>query len=207
MDYDREDMQQTVRDMKETTRKFKMIQILFSGVMLVIIIKYLGLYAYWYFESDPLTVEYVQNEGNVSICQNRKYYFDRLVKTTKELNVTIQERYRSLDGSFDAGNDLGVLVNPNLIVYPVGVDTNKVMRFPKVVPPELDAGYYEYRPWATYEVNPIKTIVRPLPMQYLMVECELDIEKVAVGTIVNPKGDDIDILREIRNIHLQHLRK
>ena len=63
------------------------------------------------------------------------------------------------------------------IHYPLGKDFEKVMTFNKIVPENIPTGRYEYRPWATYKVNPIKTITRILPIQRINVVCDYNKDK------------------------------
>jgi hypothetical protein len=66
----------------------------------------------------------------------------------------------------------GEYVFGGIVTYTLGSGFNKVMTFNKKVPKDIPLGRYEYRPWATYQVNPIKTITRLLPVQYIEVRCD-----------------------------------
>jgi hypothetical protein len=72
--------------------------------------------------------------------------------------------YKGIEGEYVYGN---------LITYTLGAGFNKVMTFNKKVPKDILVGRYEYRPWATYKVNPIKTITRLLPVQDVVVVCDV----------------------------------
>jgi hypothetical protein len=67
----------------------------------------------------------------------------------------------------------GEYVYGNRITYTLGAGFNEVMTFNKKVPKDILVGRYEYRPWATYKVNPIKTITRLLPVQDVVVVCDI----------------------------------
>ena len=154
------DMNKIVRDTKLATRTFYVL-ILLVTMLLV----------YWTFEPDPLVVERVDGDSMWSTCSERQYTFRRIVKSTKELDVYVQERWHDLDGFMDEGNIKGELIIPNTIHYPMGKDFEKVMEFKKKVPDSIGVGRYTYSPWATYQVNPLKTITKELPYQKVQVVC------------------------------------
>jgi hypothetical protein len=85
----------------------------------------------------------------------------------------VQERWHDLDGMMDYNGIEGEYVYGGLITYTLGSGFNKVMTFNKKVPKDILVGRYEYRPWATYKVNPIKTITRLLPVQDVVVVCDV----------------------------------
>jgi hypothetical protein len=140
---------------------------------------------YWTVEPDPLSVTRIENDCTWSECSNRKYQFTRLVQTSKDIDIYVQERWHNLDGMMDefiltANGPTtieGELIISKPIHYPLGKDFNKIMTFDKTVPSNIPLGRYEYRPWATYRVNPIKTITRMLPYQGVSVVCDYDKEK------------------------------
>jgi len=106
-----------------------------------------------------------------SKCNNREYSFKRYVRSEKDLVITVQERWHDLDGMMDYKGTEGEYVYGNRVTYTLGTGFNKVMTFHKEVPKDIAIGRYEYRPWATYQVNPIKTITRLLPVQNVNVLC------------------------------------
>ncbi len=95
-------------------------------------------------------------------------------------DIYVQNRWHDLDGFRDMHGIEGELVLPLPNHYPLGEDFAKVMTFNKQVPKELPVGRYEYRPWATYKINPIKTITRLLPIQEVDVVCDYDPKKHGV---------------------------
>jgi hypothetical protein len=127
---------------------------------------------YWTIEPDPLQVDYVDGEVNWSTCIHREYSFDRYVRSSRDLKIIVQERWHDLDGMMDHNGVEGEYVFGGVVTYTLGAGFDKVMTFNKKVPKDIPVGRYEYRPWATYEVNPIKTITRLLPVQNIAVVCE-----------------------------------
>jgi hypothetical protein len=148
------------------------ITIAVSGLILLL--------TYWFFEPDPLSVTRIEGETHWSECTGRRYQFARLVQSSKDIDIYVQERWHDLDGMMDGVGYQGEFVMPKPIHYPLGEDFSKLMTFNKTVPRALPVGRYEYRPWATYKVNPIKTITRMLPMQRVNVHCDYDIAKHGV---------------------------
>lgn len=134
-----------------------------------------GLLVYWAVEPGPLTVN--PHGSHRSVCLERGFTFERYVHSSKPLDIYIQQRWYNKDGlgNFGEIEKETVIVQPNY--YPLGKDFEKVMEFSKCVPDKIGKGSYEYRPWATYEVNPIKTIHRLLPVQQVDVVCDLDLSK------------------------------
>ena len=140
-----------------------------------VILGFVGLLVYWALEPDPLVVN--PHGSNVSVCTDRNFSFERYVHSSKPLDIYVQQRWHNLDGKGNFGTieKEVVMVQPDY--YPLGRDFEKVMEFNKCVPDSVSRGTYEYRPWATYEVNPIKTIHRLLPVQKVEVVCDLDLSK------------------------------
>jgi hypothetical protein len=145
---------------------------LFNRLILVILSLTVAVLTYWTVEPDPLHVDYIANEAKWSKCSNREYSFKRYVRSTKDLTITVQERWHDIDGMMDYNGVEGEYVYGNRITYTLGSGFNEVMTFNKEVPKDIPLGRYEYRPWATYKVNPIKTITRMLPVQNVMVLCD-----------------------------------
>jgi hypothetical protein len=144
----------------------------FNRVFLVVLVIVVSILAYWTVEPDPLQVDYIANDAKWSKCNNREYSFKRYVRSDKDLTITIQERWHDIDGMMDYNGIEGEYVYGNRITYTLGSGFNEVMTFNKEVPKDIPIGRYEYRPWATYKVNPIKTITRLLPVQNVMVLCD-----------------------------------
>ena len=147
------------------------IVIVVTSVVLIAV----GTVVYWALEPDPLTVN--PHGSHVSVCSEREFMFERYVHSSKPLDIYVQQRWYNLDGrgNFGKVEKETVIVQPDY--YPLGKDFEKVMEFNKCVPDKIVKGTYEYRPWATYEVNPIKTIHRLLPVQKVEVVCDLDLSK------------------------------
>jgi hypothetical protein len=146
---------------------------LFNRIFLIVLALIVVVLTYWTIEPDPLQVNYVDGEVKWSKCNNREYSFDRYVRSTKDLTITVQERWHDLDGMMDHNGIEGEYVFGGIVTYTLGSGFNKVMTFNKKVPKDIPLGRYEYRPWATYKVNPIKTITRLLPVQYIEVRCDV----------------------------------
>jgi hypothetical protein len=162
-----------------------LIQRFIWRVVLISVVVFTLTLLYWTFEPDPLSVTRIDNDCTWSECSNRRYQFTRLVHSSKDIDIYVQERWHNLDGMMDevipTANGLttieGELVISKPVHYPLGKDFNKIMTFNKTVPSNITLGRYEYRPWATYRVNPIKTITRMLPNQMVNVVCDYDREK------------------------------
>jgi hypothetical protein len=143
----------------------------FNRLFLMMLALTVAVLTYWTLEPDPLQVYYVDGEINWSTCAHREYSFDRYVRSEKDLTIIVQERWHDLDGMMDYNGIEGEYVYGDIITYTLGAGFNKVMTFNKKVPKDIPVGRYEYRPWATYKVNPIKTITRLLPVQEVTVVC------------------------------------
>ncbi|MCI4435648.1 MAG: hypothetical protein JHC33_02385 [Ignisphaera sp.] len=144
----------------------------FNRIFLTITILIVAVLTYWTIEPDPLQVNYVDGEVKWSKCTHREYSFDRYVRSDKDLIITVQERWHDIDGMMNYNGIEGEYVFGSTVTYTLGAGFNEVMTFNKKVPKDIPIGRYEYRPWATYKVNPIKTITRLLPVQYIEVVCE-----------------------------------
>ena len=128
-------------------------------------------------EPDPLTVERVAGDDKISICKDRNYEFRRIVKSTKNIDIYVQERWHNLDGSLNVGGIDGEIVLAKPIHYPLDAGFEKVMTFKKVVPESVGKGRWEYRPIATYVVNEKKRITKAFPSQLIDVDCNFDATK------------------------------
>jgi hypothetical protein len=128
-------------------------------------------------EPDPLTVERAAGDDKISICKDRNYEFRRIVKSTKNLDIYVQERWHNLDGSLNVGGIDGEIVLAKPIHYPLDAGFEKVMTFKKVVPESVGKGRWEYRPIGTYVVNEKKRITKALPSQLIDVDCNFDATK------------------------------
>lgn len=151
------------------------VNFLFAMVVAAILVV-----VYWIFEPDPLTVNYAKGYTNWSVCEDRRYRLIRDVQSTKDLTVYVKEYWWDIDGMMDIDGKMNEYPHKPLSVYPLIAGTDRVFDFPKAVPKDLKAGRYRYRPLAEYKVNPIKTIRRDLPVQYVQVECDYDEKKHGV---------------------------
>lgn len=127
---------------------------------------------YWVLEPDPLTVDKVGYW--CSECTDRKFSFERHVKSSVPLDIYVQQRWYNVDGIDDRKGIQKEVIITEPDYYPLGKDFEKNMEFTKCVPDNVPAGRYEYRPWATYKINPIKTVHRLLPTQEVNVVCDFD---------------------------------
>jgi len=147
----------------------------FNRLIAVTIIAVSSLLIYWTVEPDPLSVVPVEHQW--SLCKDRKFSFSRMVVSSKAIDIHVQQRWHNIDG---IDNYNGIEFETTITktdYYPLGKDFKKVMQFNKCVPDNIPVGRYEYRPWATYQVNPIKTIYKLLPVQYVNVVCDFDPSK------------------------------
>ena len=113
-------------------------------------------------------------DSKLSICKDRNYEFRRLVKSKKNLDIYVQERWHSIDGSLNVGDVEGEIVLAKPIHYPLDAGFEKVMTFKKTVPDIVGKGSWEYRPIVTYVINERKRITRPLPSQLVEVDCDFN---------------------------------
>jgi hypothetical protein len=134
---------------------------------------------YWFFEPDPVSVERVAGASTWSKCENRQYSFIRVVKSSKAVDIFVQERWHDMDDMQDVGTIESELVISKVIHYPLDAGFEKAMTFNKVVPINVPIGRYEYRPYASYQVNPLKRVTKPLPIQNVDVVCDYDKDKHA----------------------------
>lgn len=162
--------------MASVNRSYRALNVTLN-ILLALIIGMLLIITYWYFEPDPLTVNYAPTKTNWSECTDRRWTMTRDVKATKDLTVHIKEYWWELDGMRDINGKMNEYPNLALTTYTLTAGTDRLFEFPKLVPKDLPAGRYRYRPHAEYKVNPIKTIRRDLPIQYVQVKCDYDKSK------------------------------
>ncbi len=144
------------------------LAIVVTSVVLAVVITII----YWVLEPDPLTVDKVGY--GCSECTDRKFSFERHVKSSIPLDIYVQQRWYNVDGIDDRKGIQKEIIITEPDYYPLGEDFEKDMEFTKCVPDNVPAGRYEYRPWATYRINPIKTVHRLLPTQEVNVVCDFD---------------------------------
>jgi hypothetical protein len=159
---------------------FKYLQIGFYASTLIVISTIGAISTYWMLEPDPLVIKYTDNGTKWSKCDNRRYSFDRYVYTSKDVDISVQERYYDLDGMEDMNKIQSERVYPTDVRYQLGEGFEKNMTFKKDLPIDLPVGRFEYRPWARYRVNPMKEIYRPLPIQRIEITCQYELEKHGV---------------------------
>lgn len=128
---------------------------------------------YWVVEPDPLVVNYVDGKS-WSTCADRRYPLTRDVQSSKDLTVNVKEYWWDMDGMMDVNGKMNEYPHKPITVYTLSAYTDRVFTFPKAVPKDLEPGRYRYRPHAEYKVNPLKTIRRDLPVQYVNVVCNYD---------------------------------
>ena len=141
-------------------------------VVTSVVLAVVGTIIYWVVEPDPLVVDKVGY--SCSECTVRKFSFERHVKSSVPLDIYVQQRWYNLDGIDDRKDIQKEIIITEPDYYPLGKDFEKNMEFTKCVPDNISAGRYEYRPWATYRINPIKTVHRLLPTQEVHVICDFD---------------------------------
>lgn len=144
-------------------------------VVTTVVISFILLMIYWAVEPDPLTFN--SHGSKVSVCSNREFTFERYVHSSKSLDIYVQHRWYNKDKNNNFGTVEKEVVITQSDYYPLGKDFEKVMEFTKCVPDKIVKGTYEYRPWATYSVNPIKTVHRLLPVQQVDVVCDFEVGK------------------------------
>jgi hypothetical protein len=147
------------------------LAIVVTSVVLVVV----ATLTYWMLEPDPLVVDKVGY--SCSECSGRKFSFERYVKSNASLDIYVQQRWYNLDGIDDRKGIHKEIIITEQDYYPLGKDFEKDMEFTKCVPDNVPVGRYEYRPWATYKINPIKTVHRLLPVQEVNVVCDFDPSK------------------------------
>jgi hypothetical protein len=148
----------------------KWLGVILNWIFLISFTSTVGIVTYWKLEPDPLTVTAVGS--CYSVCTERQFSFSRYVKSTKDLKIYVQNRWHDTDGFMDSNGITGELVLSSPDFYPLGAGFESIMTFDKQVPNAVPVGNYKYIPIATYEVNPIKTITRPLPPQNIQVVCD-----------------------------------
>lgn len=144
------------------------LAIVVTSVVLAVVVTVI----YWILEPDPLMVDKVGY--GCSECADREFSFDRHVKSSVPLDIYVQQRWYNLDGIDDRKGIQKEIIITEPDYYPLGEDFEKDMEFTKCVPDKVPVGRYEYRPWATYRINPIKTVHRLLPTQEVNVVCDFD---------------------------------
>jgi hypothetical protein len=150
------------------------------NALLALVLSMVAVIIYWAFEPDPLTVNYAKGYTSWSLCSERRYSLVRDVQSRKDLTVNIKEYWWDIDGMQDVGGKMHEYPHKPLTTYTLSAGTDRVFDFPKYVPKDLPVGRYRYRPHAEYQINPIKTIRRDLPVQYVNVVCDYDPQKHGV---------------------------
>lgn len=157
--------------MQAVESSYRMLMWTVNTLLAIFLVSILVL-VYWALEPDPLSVNKVSN--GFSECHDRQFSFERYVKSDKALDIYIQQRWYNKDGIDDNKGLEKEIVITQPDYYPLGKDFEKIMEFTKCVPDNVSIGTYEYRPWATYKINPIKTVHRLLPVQEISVVCDFD---------------------------------
>ena len=141
-------------------------------VVTTVVLVFVLTIVYWLLEPDPLTV--TKYGKSCSECHDRQFSFERYVQSDKAVDIYVQQRWYNKDGidNIKGAEKEIVITAPDY--YILASDFKKVMEFTKCVPGNIPAGRYEYRPWATYKINPIKTVHRLLPVQEVNVVCDFD---------------------------------
>ena len=151
--------------------KTNLINTILFSILIIISITISSVYVYWkFFEEDPVEITYVPGTNSWSACKDREYVFTRLVKSTRDIKVEVFERYYDKDGMSNFGNIENEYHGVSSINYPV-TKGEHVFTFEKKVPRRLDVGIYEYRPIIQYEVNPVWTATKKLPIQNVIINC------------------------------------
>jgi hypothetical protein len=150
------------------------------NLLLALVIGMMCVIVYWIFEPDPLTVSYAKGYTSWSLCENGQYSLIRDVQSTKDLSIKVKEFWWNIDGMDDVNGKMNEYPHKPLSFYTISAGTDRVFDFPKSVPAKLKVGRYRYRPHAEYQINPIKTIRRDLPVQYVNVVCNYDPQKHGV---------------------------
>ena len=138
------------------------IAIRFVGTMgIYIFLATVVLLTYWNFEKDPLTITDTGNNPEVASCTDRKFTFERYVKTSKHLDVFVARELVDLT--------TGDVFNLSAIPPYSGAAGERNWTYIVEVPEAFKEGLYEYRPTLTYAVNPLKTITKTAPSQKVQV--------------------------------------
>jgi hypothetical protein len=159
----------SVHDLERSIKIQKWLGIVLTWMFLISFTTAVGVVTYWKLEPDPLTV--TDTGSCYSVCTERQFSFSRHVKSTKDLKIYIQNRWHDTDGFMDSNDIPGELALSSPDFYPLGAGFENITTFDKQVPHTIPVGNYTYIPSATYEVNPLKTITRPLPAQSIQVVC------------------------------------
>ena len=168
----------TVSTMETEINKMKSwIKVLWSmGAMLV------GLCIFWLLEPDPLTIDTSPTNKEIYICVDYSFEFDRYVKLNKPLTVTVEPRLKDL-----RTNQTYILQSK---VYE-GHKQEGDITFRHKIDTTFPAGVYEYQPYVTYDVNPIKKVNKKAPPQTVLFGCKFDSETLSnMNDIVNDVNMD-----------------
>jgi hypothetical protein len=159
---------------------FKYLQVAFYSSIVVLSLGIGGTAGYWLLEPDPVVISRIPGHSEWSVCDKRLYKFHRYVYSSKDVSITVQQRYINLDNMTDANGIENEKIYPDELPYQLGAGFEKNMEFTKPLPTDLPPGRYEYRPWARYKLNPLQEIYRPLPTQKVEVTCTYDQAKHGV---------------------------
>jgi hypothetical protein len=121
----------------------------FGSLGLWIFVGMVVLFTWWNFEPDPLTITKTENAQEwVSCDENRTFRFERDIKTTKYIEVFVDQSLVDLE--------TGVAFGLPAIPPYSGAAGDRRITYVKEVPVAFAGGReYEYRPVLTYKVNPI----------------------------------------------------
>lgn len=153
------------------------IKVLWSmGAMLI------GLCIFWLLEPDPLTIAPSSSNKDIYVCVDYSFEFDRYVKLNKPLTVTVEPRLKDLR------------TNPTYILQSKVYEGHKqegVITFRHKIDSTFPAGVYEYQPYLTYDVNPIKKVNKKAPPQTVLFGCKFDSATLSsMNDIVNDVNMD-----------------
>jgi hypothetical protein len=159
---------------------FKYVQTAFYSAFVLATVVMGGVSTYWLLESDPVIISKIPGQPEWSVCDKRYYKFHRYVYSSRDVSITVQQRYIDLDNMTDENGIENERIYTDDIPYQLAAGFEKNMEFTKPLPANLPIGRYEYRPWARYKINPLKEIYRPLPVQRVEVTCDYDPAKHGV---------------------------
>lgn len=157
---------ETVSTMKVEIDKMETLIKLFWSIGAMIV----GLCVYWLLEPDPLTIKTSSTNQEIYVCIDNSFDFERYVKLDKRLSVTVEPRLKDL-----RTNQTYILESK---VYE-GHKQEGIITFRHRIDTTYPTGIYEYQPYLTYNVNPIKKVNKKAPTQTVLFGCKVDSETLS----------------------------
>ena len=139
---------------------------------------------YWVLEPDPLTIKDTGTNPEIYVCTDGVFEFERYIKNSKHLAVTVEPRLR------DLRTEAVYMLEAK--TYEGNVQDGNVI-FRQKITSDYPKGMYSYEPYVTYKNNPMKIISKKAPTQIVAFGCNSEPSALKeIDDIVGDGSIDLD---------------